>query len=206
MLDADRKRFSHLLKSLGKQLSKIPFSPNQWTLLSLVPAVCASFLIFGGKYIFAAIFLFSAVFMDIIDGSVARYTKRVSKFGGYLDSIIDRIVEFLVIFPLFSVPYPDVFMPPKYWIGLLLFGSMLVPLTRAVASEKRVFRGELKGGILERAERVFLLVLILITARFSLFISIVLVIITVILTLITALQKIYMVYAHANTRRTRSLG
>ncbi len=206
MLDARREYFDSFLRSLGKHASRIPLSPNQWTLLSLVLAVCSSLLVFYKHYFSAAVFLFLAVLVDIIDGSVARHTGKVSKFGGYLDSITDRIVEFLVIIALFSVPYPNAILPSKYWIGILLFGSMLVPLTRAVASEKGVFKGELKGGILERAERVFLLILILITAGFSLFVSILLIIITAVLSLITALQKIYMVYKHANPRGSRALG
>ncbi len=206
MLDANREQFNSFLKLLGKHASRVPLSPNQWTLLSLIPALCSSWLVFLGSYLLAAVFLFLAVLIDIIDGSVARYIKKVSKFGGYLDSITDRIVEFLIIFALFSVPYPSVLFSPDYWIGLLLFGSMLIPLTRAVASEKKVFRGELKGGILERAERVSLLILILVTAELSLFISMLLIIITSVLALITALQKILMVYKHVNTRGSWTLG
>jgi len=133
-------------------LFKIP--PNAVTLVSLVFAAASALLYWYGLFWAGAVFLLLCGLFDTFDGEIARQTKQVSNIGGFLDSTVDRINEFIVYFGLFGYYYTH----ERYalvWLFCALFGSMMVSYTRA--------RGEALGispqvGIFERLTRFTLLV------------------------------------------------
>ena len=92
-------------------------------------------------------------FFDVVDGSVARVTKKTSKKGAFLDSSFDKISE-VVIFA--GIAFGNLANP--FWCLVGLGMSLLVSYTRARAESLGV---ELKGiGIGERAERLLILAII----------------------------------------------
>ncbi|UCC19993.1 MAG: CDP-alcohol phosphatidyltransferase family protein, partial [Promethearchaeota archaeon] len=83
------KRFSEkLLLPLGRKLVKIP--ANYFTIFGLLSAIFAFFGFIFHFLIIAIIFLFITEFFDQLDGVVARL-QGPTKFGGFLDSTLDRI-------------------------------------------------------------------------------------------------------------------
>ncbi len=62
--------------------------------------------------------------LDGVDGEVARASMRTTRFGGYLDSILDRYVDFMFLsaLALWMKPPPDL-LP---WVLLAIFGSFMV--------------------------------------------------------------------------------
>jgi len=168
---AVKSGFSELAESVGIKLgiifSKIPLTPNQWTILSIVPAILGFIALAYYREMGwgLALFLLSAL-IDAIDGGVARVTGSVSNLGAYLDGMMDRFVEALLLggLMLFGLPdsavlgYP---MPMWQWLMLLLFvGTCMVSFSRAYADHRKVLTDPKKlrkmGGILERAERLVL--------------------------------------------------
>jgi archaetidylinositol phosphate synthase len=148
--------------SFGIMFAKIPLTPNQWTVLSVVPAIAGFWFLIQGRMMEAmALFAFSAV-MDAIDGGVARVTGTTSRLGAFLDGIVDRVVEGLLLFGLLiSKIMPDWMLPAYVWIALLLFaGTGMTSFVRAYADHRKALTDEKKlkkmGGILERAERLIL--------------------------------------------------
>jgi len=147
--------------------SKIPISANAWTLLSVVPAIAGFVLLVYYKQMTNALILFviSSV-MDAIDGGVARVTGTVSNLGAYLDGMMDRIVEGLLLVGIMLYGINDlaigVYSTPAYILIVLLlfFGSVMTSYSRAYAVYRKVLRSEKKiskmPGILERAERLIL--------------------------------------------------
>jgi len=188
MLYKRRSYFDNLGRKIGKIFSKLSLSPNQWTILSLLLVIITFYFLIKGEFLIASIVFAFTAFIDMIDGAVARETKKVTKAGGYLDSIIDRVIEFIIILGLFLNNYPDFFLPIKIWLLFLLFGSFMSTYTRAAAFEKGVFKN-LKGGILEHTDRLILLLLIIIFSNFSLQYASYLIVITTILANISALQR-----------------
>lgn len=193
MLFENREKFNKLSVKVGTIFSKIPLSPNQWTLLSLVPAVIAAYFLATDKFLYCALFFAIAAVMDLIDGSVARVTGRVTKFGGYLDTVVDRYVEGLMIVALLFVAMPELLLPAQVWVFLYLFGSMTTSYVKAAAKEKElVGEGqELKGGFMERAERLGLLFVGILAAPFDVNYLLWIVIILAVLTNVSALQRIW---------------
>jgi len=136
-------------------LTKSGIHPNVITLSSLLLALVAFILYWQGIFWAGAIFLLFCGICDTIDGEIARRTNRVTKIGGFLDSTVDRINEFIVYLGLFFYYY-DKTPYVLFWIFFAMFGSMMVSYTRA--------RGEGLGispqvGIFERFTRFALLII-----------------------------------------------
>ena len=91
--------------------------------------------------------------LDIVDGKVAVKAKKQSLYGAIFDSTLDRYSEFFIYFGLayyFRGRWP-------MWIPYFTFlGSTMVSYTRARAEGLGI---ECKGGFMQRAERMILLVL-----------------------------------------------
>ncbi len=154
-----RERFSKLSIKIGIIFSKIPLTANQWTILSIIPAIIASFFLAKDMFLAAALLFIASAFLDLVDGSVARVTKTVSKLGAYLDTIVDRYVEAVIVFGLLFASIPDFIFPKATWIIAYFFGAMMTTYAKAAAKEKEIIEEgkELKGGLLERAERLIIL-------------------------------------------------
>ena len=119
---------------LGRILAKTGLSPNQITVLSVLIGLFQIYFFWKNELLLGFLFFILAAFMDILDGSLARATNRVSRFGQLLDHFSDRAVEFELVFGLILGKY----MPG--WLGALLIFSMIMPsYVRA--------RGEAVSGI-----------------------------------------------------------
>lgn len=136
-------------------LIRMRVNPNIITAFSLILAVIAFFFYCRGSFWIGAIFLFLCGISDTFDGEIARATEKVTKLGGFLDSTVDRINEFIIYLGLFCY-YFNRENYVLFWIFLAAFGSMMVSYTRA--------RGEGLGispqvGIFERFTRFVLLII-----------------------------------------------
>ncbi len=191
MLFKRREKFNSLSVKVGIIFSKLPLTPNQWTLLAFAPAIISAYFLIKEDFLLSALFFLLSGFIDLVDGSVARVTGRVTKLGAYLDTIADRYVEGIIIFALLFVSLPSVYFPIYVWLYVYLFGSMLTTYAKAAAKEKDLVDEEIKGGIMERAERLLILVLGIILAAYDKsFLSYIIVLLAV-LANISALQRIY---------------
>jgi len=192
-----RERFSGLSIRIGTAFSRLGLSPNQWTVISLVPAILAVYFLVYQNFIAAALLFLFSVFLDIVDGSVARVTGRVTMFGAYLDTIVDRYVEAIIIFGLLFASLPGFYLPVQAWLFLYFFGSMITTYAKSAAKEKDIVVREIRGGLLERAERMIILFIgILIASVNPLYLTYIVVLLAV-LTNISALQRIYIVSGKA---------
>ena len=188
MLWKRRKHLDKLGRKIGLIFSKIPLSPNNWTGLGLVLAITTFYFLINREFLIATIVLAFTALIDMIDGAVAKITKKVTKLGGYLDSVTDRAVEFVIIFGLLLAGYPDFLISIEIWIFLLLFGSFMSTYMRAVSFEKKINRNVI-GGILEHADRMLVFFLIIIISNFSLQYASYLIVLAAILSLVSALQR-----------------
>jgi len=167
MLEEKREKFKKIEREIGKIFSKLGPSPNQYTLNSIFFGIfCFVSLIFK-NFILGLIFFLISAFLDFVDGAVARYSNKVTKFGAYLDTISDRFVEGLVFLGFLSLSLPKFIVEAKYWIFLAFFGSLMTTYAKAAAKEKELVSQELKKGFLGRGERMILLSIALFLGIFN---------------------------------------
>jgi len=148
---------------IGKIISVIPISPNQWTVIAVLVALFAAYWIIAGELVYGLLFFLLAGALDLVDGAVARARGEVSKFGGFLDGVTDRFVEAIFLFSLMFYPMPEIFIDAKIWLaGFVFMGTCMPSFISAYADHNGVLSTEKArniGGICERTERILLLVI-----------------------------------------------
>jgi archaetidylinositol phosphate synthase len=193
-----RDRFANFSVKVGILFSKLPLSANQWTGLSLVPILFALYYLVNQQFLPAAGLFIISAFMDLIDGSVARVTGTVSRKGAYLDTVADRYVEGIIILGLLFASLPDlpipilgVNSPIQAWLFIYFFGAMMTTYVKAAAKEKELMEKELKGGFLERAERLIILFIGILVASIDPFYLTYTIVVLAVLSNITVLQRVW---------------
>jgi len=88
---------------ISKLLLKTGITPNQISILSTVIGLVGASFFFSGEYfylILGGILIHIHSIVDGCDGEVARLKLRQTKYGGWLDSVLDRYVDAAIIFGL----------------------------------------------------------------------------------------------------------
>ncbi len=153
MLDNLRKRLGPAMTRLGAGFAKVWGNPTGWTSVGFVLSLLAmaSFSMGGRDYeVLGGALVLASGFFDIVDGSVARVTGRVSKRGAFLDSTLDRVSEVAVFAGILVGGRAD-----PLWVLTAVSASLLVSYTRAKGDSLGV---SLSGvGVGERSERLLVL-------------------------------------------------
>lgn len=145
MLSKHKPLAEKILNPLIAYLSTV--NPNVLTLIGSIPSILFFVAVLNHNYILALIF-FLGNFLDLFDGMVARKYGKVTAFGGFLDSTLDRVSDFLLItaFGFAGIVGWEIIMP-------LLLVAFLTSYIRS--------RGELANpgvsfavGLIERTERL----------------------------------------------------
>jgi CDP-diacylglycerol--glycerol-3-phosphate 3-phosphatidyltransferase len=146
--------------AVGRAFARLGVTPNMATLIGFGLNVIVAIILASGYPRIAGVALLIASAFDMVDGAIARSTGKISTFGGFLDSTVDRYSEIVV------------------YIGLLIWlnttgddhlGSLLVLVsaTGALMISYARARAEAIGqkasvGLVARPERVVLLAICLI--------------------------------------------
>jgi CDP-diacylglycerol--glycerol-3-phosphate 3-phosphatidyltransferase len=151
--------FVGLTGPLARALIRAGVHPNTITTLGTL-VVIGSGVAFGtGAIRLGGLLLLISGLFDLLDGQVARQGGKMTTFGAFYDSTLDRVGEGAVftglIFYFFIGPLSADMKPRAIAAGLVaLVASLLVSYTRARAEALGV---ENKVGIAARAERILLL-------------------------------------------------
>jgi len=149
----------HIINGLVRQLVRLNPNPNLLSVIGLGINIWAALLYGYGRFFWAGIVLAVANIFDIFDGRVARLTGRVTKFGAFLDSSLDRLSDMVVFLGIIIFYSRDTQFHSTLYAaltGAALIGSVMVSYTSARA-ESLIPKCDV--GFLRRPERVVLLVL-----------------------------------------------
>lgn len=165
LLNNLRNALEPIFNKIGMTLAATGLSANNWTAIGLGVSILAAIVYSSNDLLslewkpwnLSAVLggglLLLSGFFDIVDGIVARITKRLSKRGAFLDSTFDKIAE-VAIFAGIAFGH----LSDSFWCLLALGMSLLVSYTRARAES---LGEKLKGiGVGERAERLLIIALI----------------------------------------------
>lgn len=147
---------SWLLRHVVSGLAATGLTPNMFTFLGLAVNSWAAALFAMGRFRGAAGVLFLAGFLDMADGQVARRVGRVTAFGAFLDSTLDRYSDLALYLGL--VVYYTLIGRPFYMAlaAVAMASSFMVSYSRARAES---LIASCKVGFMERPERLVLLIL-----------------------------------------------
>jgi phosphatidylglycerophosphate synthase len=150
-----KERFRALMSPVVDMLDSMGVTPMGVSLAGVAISVLGALFTGVGRLVAGGIILVVASMCDTLDGSLARKTGKTSKFGAFFDSTGDRISEF-AYFAALVLYYSGRGSGVMIFFTLAaLAGSFLTSYARARAEGLGL---DCAVGILERPERVVLLV------------------------------------------------
>src|SRR5713226_6097189 len=143
-----------LLIVRGLALSRI--HPNVLTFLGLLINAAGAWMLAMGQFRWAGVVIIGAGLFDMVDGRVARETNRVTRFGGFFDSVLDRYSDLALLVGL-MVWYGSI----NRWgyvvlTAIVMTGSVMVSYVRARAENSIPM---CKVGLIERPARIVLFII-----------------------------------------------
>ncbi len=182
-----RAQIKERMGELGRTLYRLGVHPDMVTILGFLVVAVAAILVGLGEFQWGGVVLVIGLPLDAVDGAVARAMGRQGKFGGVLDSTLDRYADALIFGGLsyhFAVQGRFDYM----LLALAaLTGGFAVSYVRARAGEAGI---SVKVGLLDRLVRVIIIVTVLLLP----FLIPVGLWVLALGTNITALQRMWFVY------------
>lgn len=203
--DSLKNGFRNLLQPVINFFMQTRLSPNWFTTISLILSIFSAYQFAKGSLRLAAVLLLLSGTFDLIDGSVARASNRVTKFGALYDSTLDRFAEIFIYLGIafYFVPSGEVLRSIDLIIVVTIFlglgGSLMVSYVRARA-EGLGF--ECKVGLMQRPERLVVLSIGALISEVFLVIAIFLV---AIFANFTAIQRIWFIWSEDNAEKWKKL-
>jgi CDP-diacylglycerol--glycerol-3-phosphate 3-phosphatidyltransferase len=131
-------------------------SPSVLTFTGLVINVYAAFLFAVGKVRWAGLMVLIAGVFDMIDGTVARISGKVTKFGSFFDSVIDRYSDSVLFFGIIILYARVGRIDNLVLTCFVLMGALVTSYAKARAEN---LIDSCKVGFMKRPERVVILML-----------------------------------------------
>ena len=161
---AIRSKFSDdvetVVRPVGRLLARMRVSANMLTTFGLVLTAAATWAVAVGRPTVAALLLIGGGLSDLLDGAVARASNRVTPFGGFYDSISDRISDGLILGGI------------AWWVShsprlfaLAIVALVAAEVTSYVRAKAEAIDLTCDIGIFERGERTVLVILGLLLHR-----------------------------------------
>ena len=147
-----------------KLIARTPVTPDTLTWLGFLLTVASAVLVVNGNLFIAGLVVLFAGFFDMLDGALARITNRVTRFGGVLDSTLDRLSEAVVMLGILVVYAREQQVWASLLVGVTLVGSFMVSYLRARVEALGI---ECREGVFTRPERVIILSVGLLLSRFD---------------------------------------
>jgi CDP-diacylglycerol--glycerol-3-phosphate 3-phosphatidyltransferase len=142
------QRYFKIVDPIGERLIKTGIHPHIITWAGLFFTLVAADFFRLGAFLLGGIFMVIAGTCDVLDGIVARRTEKISKFGAYLDSTIDRYSD-IVIFLGLMIYFTDLYI--HILITLSIAGSLMTSYARARAGGLGI---DCRIGLMQRPERI----------------------------------------------------
>jgi len=137
-----------------KKISPERCNPNFFTLLGFFATLLASLLILKGYWLLAGLAIILSGLFDLLDGVAARKFGKVTALGSFLDSVLDRYSDLLLLLAILIFYLKKGQSDIVVLTSVVGMGTVLIPYVRAKAEALQV---PCSIGLMERAERIILL-------------------------------------------------
>ena len=140
---------------VGRALFRLRLRPNHLTVMGLAISILAAAAFVTGHVRLGGLLVVVAGLFDFFDGSLARASGQVTPFGAFLDSVIDRYSDLVVLLGIVVLFAGIPHMRGAVAAMAALVGSLMVSYTKARAESIGV---ECNVGFMERPERMICLI------------------------------------------------
>jgi CDP-diacylglycerol--glycerol-3-phosphate 3-phosphatidyltransferase len=142
--------------AIVRGFATLRINPNILTSIGFSINGLAAYLLATGYFFAAGLAVILAGVFDLTDGPVARYTRRVTPFGGFLDSVLDRYSDLILLIGLLVYYGRINRFGYVALVAVAMIGSVMTSYTRARAEN---LIPTCKVGFLERPERIVLIII-----------------------------------------------
>ena len=148
--------FNKIILAIVRVLALSRIHPNVLTFIGLLINIGAAYLLALGQFRWGGVVILGASIFDMVDGRVARETNRVTRFGGFFDSVLDRYSDGALLIGLL-VWYGSINRAPYVVLtAITMITSVMISYTRARAENSIP---TCKVGFMERPERIVLVIM-----------------------------------------------
>jgi CDP-diacylglycerol--glycerol-3-phosphate 3-phosphatidyltransferase len=146
-----------IARSAAQIFVRTPITPNMLTVFGFLLNAVVATILATGHLITGGLVLIVAALFDMLDGALARITNRITQFGGFLDSVVDRYSEAAVLLGLLLFYYwrpGGSSITEVILIYVILVGSVMISYARARAEALNIHN---EVGLMARPERIVIL-------------------------------------------------
>lgn len=148
-----------ILAPIVNLLLRLGVSPDAVTLVGTIGVVAGALVFFPQGMLLTGVLVITAfVFSDMIDGAMARKSGRVSVFGNFFDSTLDRFGDAAIFggLALYFANSGD----SQIHLGVALYCLVMGSVTSYARAKAESLGMDAKGGIAERADRLVLVLVL----------------------------------------------
>ncbi|NWJ94335.1 MAG: CDP-alcohol phosphatidyltransferase family protein [Chloroflexi bacterium] len=192
----------NIAKHVGRLVAKTGLTPNMVTIIGFLLNFPVAYVLGQGSFLLGGFLILFAGAFDMLDGAVARATGKMTKFGAFLDSTLDRYSEIVVLLGLLLFYRSEAGLTGEKMGGSILVyiaitGSLMVSYVKARSEGLQI---AMKGvGLLPRPERVVMLAIAcILTPVFNEIAMIIVLWVLAVGTNLTAFQRIMYVWLTAS--------
>lgn len=153
MLDHLRPQSRALFQPFVKFSIMVGLTPNVCTIIAFIGAILAGGAFYLGETAIGVLMVLVNAFFDAIDGAIAREQGIASPKGDFLDHALDRYADIFILTGIFAGGYAS------WEIGILALTGVLMASYLGTQAQA-VGVGRFYGGILGRADRLVLLMVV----------------------------------------------
>jgi phosphatidylglycerophosphate synthase len=158
VLDKIRSRSDFLVNGVASRLGSI--NPNSITILSLFIAILFAISFYYRFLVISFFLLLATSYLDVLDGAVARKFKKESMKGDFLDHLIDRYSDFIILLALTLSFFGNLYFGILAIAGT--FMSSYVGTQSQAVGMKRIY-----GGFPGRADRLIIVLIVIVIQIFT---------------------------------------
>jgi len=155
MLRHYKASLTRLGDPVARALLRAHVRPNHLTVVGLGVSIVAAGALAHGRLRLGAVLLTLAGLFDFFDGSLARLANSVSAFGAFLDSVVDRYSDLVVLLGVVIFYHRAADTNGVFLTMVALIGTIMTSYTKARAQSIGV---ACEIGLIERPERLIVLI------------------------------------------------
>ena len=200
-----KTKFKEGYEKFVKKLFSSRISANQLTIIGLVIGLISALFIYLSSVfeelliefiIISIIFTIVSFFVDTLDGSIARF-EGPTIFGGILDIFCDRIVEISIIIAIVATNPTKLIWPGMFSLGAIILCISMFLIVGGIINRDNLDKKSkvivYQGGLMERSETFFFLLVIILLVPWR-FVILWIFTILVFLTAILRLREAYQIF------------
>lgn len=150
-----RQVLSRIVNPVAKSLIRLRVSADAVTCFgAIATVVCAAVFVPSGKFLIASLTIGILTLSDLLDGTIARLTNSDSRWGAFLDSTLDRVVDASVLIAISAYFLATAPTDDKAIVATAI-ALVMGQMTSYIRAKAEALGVQCKVGLAERAERTF---------------------------------------------------